>query len=114
MTKLSQPSEKSIITRDTRRYIIYNVQRVIKILDIGASSMLERTLQIVQIDSIKHLLRHSDTSLSIMEYKKSDVLTPVLDYQIARLHLFIEFYKYRTRVSNHMTDYLALIKYDLD
>ena len=87
---------------------------VIKTLDIELNSNLERTVQISGINSMMQLLWMNDTSLGMLEYKKSDTLVPIRNYYIASMRLFIKYCKYRTWASDPITDYLTLTKEHLD
>ena len=64
---------------------------VIQIMDIGKNSCLERALQIRGINSVRKLLRMDKDTIKVLEYKKSDKLIPVPDFQISSLQLFIEY-----------------------
>ena len=66
--------------RNTRTQTMDSFNHVIKILDIGLSSELERSLQIVGIQSIRHLLQLKDLTLSTLGFYKGDVLFPVPNY----------------------------------
>ena len=55
-----------------------------------------------------------DSALTNIEFKKGDVMLPVLKFQIASLCLFVEYCKYRTRVGDPIRTYRSLTQEDLD
>ena len=83
-------------------------------MDIGKNSCLERALQIRGINSVRKLLRMDKDTIKVLEYKKSDKLIPVPDFQIASLRLFIEYCKYRARANDPINDFTYLTQDDLD
>ena len=110
-TKSTSPLLNPIPTRSSS---MDDFNHVIQIMDIGKNSCLERALQIRGINSVRKLLRMDKDTIKVLEYKKSDKLIPVPDFQISSLQLFIEYCKYRARVNNHILDYTYLTQDDLD
>ena len=55
-----------------------------------------------------------DSALTNIRFKKGDVMLPAPKFQIASLHLLVEYYKYRTRAGDHIRTYRSLTQEDLD
>ena len=77
--------------RDTRTQIMDDFNHIIKILDIGIISELERVIQTTGIQSIRHPLQMKHYVLSVLDFKKGGVLFPVPNFQIASLYICIEY-----------------------
>ena len=88
--------------------------RDITIIGVNSNSPLERVLQIESAYNIKYLIRLTDNSLGFLEYKDDGFLTPVPNFQIVSLRLFIQYYKIRTKIGNPITNWLTLTDNDLD